>query len=156
MRSQRLTTLCTLAGLCVALTALPGCKKPRATVHGTVSFGNQKLTGGTVSFFGGPSVVGTGTIKSDGTYTVLDAPVGETTVTVTTPKRAMGPMAGGGKAPPGSKGMPKEFIPPGASEGAGPVNTGPPAPEKYADPEKSPLKFTVQKGDNTYDITLSP
>ena len=138
------------------MAGLPGCgKKPTATVKGKVTFMSKPLTGGTVAFFAADGRHAAGTIKSNGEYVVPDAPVGETTITVTTPKMPLGPMAGKMPKPPsGSKGMPKEMLPPDYEEGKkiGIV----PAPEQYGTPESSPLKYTVTVGEQNHDIDLKP
>jgi hypothetical protein len=144
-----------VAGLCLGLAGLSGCARQRATVTGKITFNNQALTAGTVSFVAAPNVLGTGVIKPDGTYTVADAPVGEVTVTVDTPKPMMGPMPGGmGKPPPGM-GMPADMQPPGGGDPLKAVRVVP-APEKYKTVESSPLKFTVKPGTQTHDIPLTP
>jgi hypothetical protein len=140
---------------CCLLTSLPGCaKRQRATVKGKITFMNKPLTAGTVAFVTSDGRHAAGTITFNGEYTVPDAPVGETTITVTTPKAPMGPMAKMPKPPTGSKGMPKEMLPPGYEEGKTVQIV--PAPEKYATPESSPLKYTVKPGEQTYDIDLKP
>jgi hypothetical protein len=155
LRWQRLVMLPAALGLCLALAGLSGCQKGRAVVKGKVTFNGVPLTAGTVSFMASPSRLGSGTINSDGTYTVADAPIGEVTVTVSTPPRRMGP-ARMDKPPPGMKGMPKEMLPPGYEEEGKKAGKMVPAPEKYGSFESSPLKYTVQKGEQTFDITLTP
>jgi hypothetical protein len=141
--------------LCLGLATLGGCARQRATVTGKVIFMNKPLTAGTVSFVAGPNLVGTGRINADGTYTVNDAPVGDVTVTVETPKMGIGPMAGMPKPPPGVQGMPAEMQPQGGGDSLKPVRVVP-APEQYKTAESSPLKYTVKPGNQTYDIPLTP
>jgi hypothetical protein len=144
-----------LAALGLSLSALAGCgSQERANVSGKVTFNNQPLTAGTVTFYAAPNLMGTGPIKSDGTYSIADAPVGDVTVLVITPK--LGPMMGISPKMPKGPGMPSEFMPPGAADpSAGPIKIVP-APEKYGSAETSPLKFNVLKGTQTYDIDLKP
>jgi hypothetical protein len=106
-----------------------------------------------VAFVASPNVTGSGQIKPDGTYTVNDAPVGDVTITVGTPVASMGPMSPV-KPPPGMGGMPADMRPPGDQSGT-PVSIVP-APDKYKSAETSPLKFTVQRGSQAYDIDLKP
>jgi hypothetical protein len=138
---------------CLALACLPGCGKPKATVKGKVTFNNQPLSAGSVAFIDGKGHTGSGTIKSDGTYVVNDAPVGDVTIAVETPRVPRGPV-NMAKPPPGVKGMPKEMLPPGYEEGK-PVRIVP-APEQYSKAETSPLKFTVQPGSQDHNIELKP
>jgi hypothetical protein len=145
------------AALCLSLTALAGCGPPaRAIVSGKVTFANQPLTVGTVTFYAADNIMGSGVIKPDGTYTVADAPVGDVTVLVVTPKNLGPTMAGRPDKPAaGGPGMPAEFRPPGADQGTVAVKIVP-IPEKYGSAESSPLKFSVQKGTQTYEIELMP
>jgi hypothetical protein len=154
MRIQRLVILCSLVICCLVLTCLPGCSKTkRVTVKGRVTFANQPLTAGTVAYVAADGRTGTGIIQPNGSYIVNDAPVGDTTITVVTPPRPMGPM-NMAQPPAGNKGMPKEMLPPGYEQGKA-VNVVP-APPKYAKVEESPLKFTVQPGSQDHDIELTP
>jgi hypothetical protein len=84
MRFRRPTTICLFAVFCLSLPFLSGCGKGRATVKGKVTFNSQPLTVGTVGFVCDGQTT-TGQIKPDGTYIVKDVPVGEATITVTTP-----------------------------------------------------------------------
>ena len=84
--------LLTAALLSVAL--LTGCGAgdvPRGSVSGKVTFNNQPLAAGQVIIIGADKHSGSAVIQPDGTYTVLDAPVGPTTVTV------LPPLVPGGK-----------------------------------------------------------
>jgi hypothetical protein len=157
MRVRCLPSICLVIILCLASACLSGCGKRQATVTGKVTFNGQHLTAGTVAFVGSGRT-GSGTIKSDGTYAVMDAPIGEVTITVQTPPPPQGGMGGmmGGKTkrPPGVPEMPKEMRPPG-DEGDKDVRIVP-APEKYNTVEKSPLKYTVQPGSQDYNIELKP
>lgn len=153
MRVKRFNRLFpVVAVVCLALAVVPGCKKGRATVKGKVTFNGQPVKAGTVSFYASPSVVGTGNINPDGTYEVKDAPVGEVTVTVSTPPPLVGPVQMG-KPPPGMK-MPTDMVPSGPNA-AKPVSYMP-IPDKYKARDQSPLKTTVNKGENDYDIKLTP
>lgn len=117
---------------------------------------NQPLTAGTIAFVAADGRGASGTITPKGEYTVPDAPMGETTITVTTPKVPMGPMAAMMPKPPsGNKGMPKEMLPPGYEEGGKPPKIIP-APEKYGKADTSPLKYTVKPGEQTFDVEMKP
>jgi len=132
----------------------------RAVVKGKITIGEKHLTAGTIAFFADGNRSGAGRIEEDGTYTVSDAPIGDVKVTVSVP--SIGGMAGmmGGKA------MPK---PPGGGVMKDPNDPGPGTPspsidpkkivqipEKYSKVETSGLTFKVEKGDNTFDIKLTP
>ena len=147
---------------CCVVVFTTGCTpdhKARGVVKGTVTKGKKPLTTGTVMFIGKNGITGSASINPDGTYVMNDAPLGECKVTVTVSALPMDPATRSrlkGKGP----AMP-----------AGPVNpeesSGPPPPPlavipkevvpidaKYSNPETSGLSFTVQKGEQTYNIDL--
>ncbi len=99
----------------------------RAPVKGSVSVaGKGPLTGGTITFISvaDSKRMGSGMVEPDGTYSVLDAPVGECKVIFDNShldpsgRKGMmsGPPAGGGAgAMMGMKGSPKAAAPPGSA-----------------------------------------
>lgn len=133
--------------------------KARGIVKGRVTSKGKPLTTGTVMFYNKNGITAQAHINTDGTYEMKDAPIGECQVTVTVPKLPMDPGTkarlkgtGGGpkmpemKAPEGYTGempsaptIPKEIVP---------------ADAKYEKTETSGLKFTVEKGEQTYNIDL--
>jgi hypothetical protein len=138
-----------------------GGKGATSSVSGKIMLNGQTpVTAGTVTFYpaeGAPVEKG---INSDGTYIITDIPAGEYTVTVETEsvKRAENaPVYGGGRGG-AEKGQEKQ--------GRGGMSPAPPdfqggtghyvkIPEKYGKKESTPLKTTIGKGKNTYDIPLS-
>jgi len=146
--------------LFILLLAGVGCgssNKARAKVKGRVKFFDKTLTCGTVAFIASDGRVGSGNIDFEGNYEVSDAPIGDTTITVTVPQGARGPAAGGSPKPP--PGVP-DMKPPGGLGGTPSPPIDPskivPIPAKYAQTETSGLKYTVEKGEQTKNITLSP
>jgi len=135
-----------------------GPTKAKAKVKGQVKFFDKHLTCGTVAFTTKDGRVGAANIDFDGNYEMSDAPVGEVTITVSVPKPARGPVQGGPAKPP--PGVP-DMRPPG---GIGGTSTSPmidPAkiveiPGKYESVDTSGLKYTVEMGDQTKNITLTP
>jgi hypothetical protein len=120
----------------IVLAAVVGCgKRNEASIHGNVTLDGKPLTTGNVSFHpvaGGP--VAYGTIQSDGTYKIFTGsvsglPAGEYRVTVVATEMLKKPAQG------------EEF---------GKLLT----PAEFGSPEKTPLKFQVQAGDNTIDIPV--
>jgi len=152
-----------------------GCGDAVGTVTGTVTYKDKPLPGGSITFLPKEGVAVNGTIEKDGTYRVDKVPVGEVKISIDTfasrtgasrpttggPPIAGGPPGGGG--PPKDRGgPPKDTLP----KDVDPKNFDPAAiekerdknvklPEKYLDPNKSGLTFTVQKGKQTHDIPLS-
>jgi len=140
-----------------ALVALAGCDSgpgPRAPVKGTVTFNDRPLTAGTISFFGPKNRVGSAPLMEDGSYEVLDAPVGEVTITITIPELSTGGIVG---VPAPSKPVPG--LPASPDQDPGKKRPGTVVvdiPQQYKKQETSPLKYTVNKGSNDYDIVLTP
>jgi hypothetical protein len=152
----RLGGLLLLIGFVSAL----GCgTKAKGVVKGQVTFNGKPLTAGNVIFTTKDNRSATATIDPSGNYTANDAPVGDCTVIVTVPKPMMTMPGMGAPKPP--KGIP-EMKPPGGGEGG----TGPPPmvdpsklvqiPEKYTKAETSGLSLKVVKGEQTFNITLTP
>lgn len=125
----------------------PG-QKERATVKGKVTFLKKPLTAGTITFNTSDNRTGSATIDPDGNYVMKDAPLGEVTITVSTPtmpvemkmkmKKSELPAeaTGGGMKPPY---MPDQVIS---------------IPEKYAKAETSGKTYKVVKGEQTHDVDL--
>jgi hypothetical protein len=143
--------------LCLLLVGCSGGKGARAKVTGKVKFFDKYLTSGTVAFTTADGRTGSANIDSEGHYEMYDAPVGEVTVTVTTPQaKGGGPAGGPPKPPPG--------VPPMRPPGEGGSTPPPPidpskivqVPTKYNDVKTSGLKYTVEKGTQEYNITLTP
>ncbi len=147
--------------LLVLVVALVGCADPnkaRAKVKGRVKFFDKYLTCGTVAFNAKDGRVGSGNIDFDGNYEVSDAPIGECTITVTVPRMSRGPAPSGPPKPP--PGVP-EMRPPGAIGGTNTTPAIDPSkiveiPSKYESVETSGQKYTVEKGEQTKDIVLTP
>jgi hypothetical protein len=114
---------CLLGLVAVAVVVVAGCDKgvKKVTVHGTISYNGQPLRSGMLMFSGPGGSPSGATIHSDGTFTITDVVPGEVIIYV---KEA--PQGSGG---PGASNEPK---PPPVS-----------LPDKYHDPEKSGLKYTI-------------
>jgi hypothetical protein len=143
------------------LAASAGCGvnyKAKAIVKGQVVFFDKKLTAGTVSFQTADGRSGAGNIDFNGNYTVTDAPIGQCKVTVAVPRLSgMPPGMRGPAKPPGN--MPPMRPPGGAdTDEASLIDPGKivQIPGKYASVDTSGLSFTVEKGEQTYNITLTP
>ena len=129
----------------LALAAASGCGPSNASVSGTVTFNNQPLPSGTITF---SSDVGSKPVKAapivDGKYTITDFPTGLAKVSVvTTP-----PPSGGGAPPPGVNAIP---VPSAAAPGK-----YVPIPQRYSTPDKSGLTYEVKGGEQTKDFPLTP
>jgi len=143
-----------LVGVCTA-SLLVGCgygvKEERlpetgATLTGTITYGNEKVHYAEVRAVSATSSA-IGAVGEDGRYKIENVPLGEVKLTVNT-DAAKGDYT--------SATMSKSYKGP---KGEGAVGGGAPPKfvsvhPKYADPEKSGLKTTIQAGSNTYDITI--
>lgn len=117
-----------------------------ATLEGTVKYGADQLQFAQVTVSGDGGTV-TGSVGEDGKYKIENVPVGEVKVAVNT-QAAMGQyqtavmQAGAYKGPEGKGGRQKVDV------------KMVQVPDKFADPNKSGLKTTVNKGANTYNIDI--
>jgi hypothetical protein len=111
-----------------------GTKDAKVTIRGTVSYKGQPLSGGMLKFVGRngapPSAA---PIQKDGTFTMSDVAVGEVNASIlATP---ISPDRSGAKT-------------------SNPKITPADLPEKYQDPEKSGLKYTITPDTRELDIKL--
>jgi hypothetical protein len=135
------------AGLALVLVlGLGGCNGPyTGEVSGTVKYKDKPLPGGEVFVYHPDGRTAFARIQEDGTYLIPAAPGGDVKVTVTTKK----PIPA----------VP-DFLNPGArnstrkSETVYPTGPYVPIPPKYGVLDTTPLKTTVNRGSQTYDIEL--
>jgi hypothetical protein len=135
-----------------------------ASVTGKVTYKGEPVPAGLVNFIPktqGPSA--TGSLSSDGTYSITDAPAGDFTVTVDTeylnPDKKTQAYPGAGKAGAGATSSPM----PGGGGTSSPM-PGPAAvkaggkyvkiPAKYADVKQSTLTAKLNAGKQTEDFKL--
>jgi hypothetical protein len=157
----RAACLLLLASLVVASAGCGPSQKGRGVVKGNVKFFDKHLTAGTVLFISKDGVLtGSGNIDFDGNYSVSDAPLGPCTVLVKVPHTSNTPGGAKGamKPPPGVKPVKMPGSEGGEASDEPLIDTSKivQIPGKYSSPETSGLSFTVEKGENTYNITLSP
>jgi len=145
--SKRILRVRATLGLCCSVCFLISCgdtagriqpiPETGATLTGTVTFRKETVRIGTVIVAGGTGA--TGEITEDGRYTVNNVPLGEVTIAIN-----MGPAQGKlmGKAMSRQKGDKT------------PLPKIPPIPGKYTDPASSPIKTTINKGENTFNIVI--
>jgi len=125
-----------------------GPSKATGTVAGKISYKGETLGGGRIDFMtpDGNWANSSG-IGEDGTYRIVDVPVGTVKITIETKSV----QALSGKGPPGKFTPPKDTpAPPQFSKGGKYVKI----PEIYADRDKTPLTYEVTKGTQTHDIEL--
>jgi hypothetical protein len=149
--------------LVLGVLTLVGCApdyRARAVVSGKVTMGKRALPSGTVTFYGPNNVTSTATIDENGNYTMNDAPIGEVTITVTVPTP---PQMGAG----GIKGTVEKWKKTAGGdpskdptgENSGIMFSKMPTnfvriEEKYSKPDTSPLRYKVEKGEQTHNIEL--
>ena len=136
--------------LFIGVLGLSGCgqNEKMVKVTGKVTLNKQPVTSGSVSFVGEP-FAGNAPIKPDGTYELLEAPVGkELAISVRTAPGGPGPKSG----PVAPKGVDLTGMMAPEAKGKG-VRI----PMKYSDPKASGLKYTPTSDSvNTHDIDLVP
>jgi hypothetical protein len=131
----------------------------RGIVRGKVTFAGGGVAGATVAFTTSDNRNGVALTNEKGEYEMKDAPLGECTVTISSPKVSpeMRMMGSKMKMPEAPKGMSMPDQPEGAKEIPKlDFKKLKPLPDKYEKTETSGLKFTVQRGEQTYDIPLVP
>jgi hypothetical protein len=133
------------SALLVLLAAL-GCSSGSATVSGKVTYKGEPLPAGSVAIYGANGRVQSGPIAGDGTYTIAKAPVGDVKMTVVTPNPSPETRQGKrGRDP---------IKHPGAADAA-PIKVVP-IPDRYKEPDKSGLNFTLKSGEQTINLDLTP
>jgi hypothetical protein len=142
--------------LFLALLAGLGCGSSTGTVTGKVTFNGQPVTSGSVVFHGADGRVDSGLLDTQGNYTITRAPVGTVKVAVMAAKSSTKVVGGGAPpGPPAGKGKLKQG--PDSTEKPIPATVEKsPIPERYYDPEKSGLVYTVTSGTQVIDIDLKP
>jgi hypothetical protein len=146
-------------GLVVGLLLLAAGCASKGTISGKVTYKDQPVKGGTLSFVTQDGHAYDGNIEKDGTYRVDKVPPGPVRISVVanTPP----PVSGGGRGgPPGGGGPPPGVLPPGVPN---PYDRGNPEDytkmdqrdvAKYKDPDKSGLTYDVTAGGQEHDIPL--
>jgi hypothetical protein len=181
---QRLTlrsARAALAGLLFLAACGCGGSGGKGTVTGTVTLDGQPLPAGKIAFMPAEGAGVSADIR-DGAYTATDVPTGEVKVIVEThslkplvdqakgaapkwapkgvgaPKMPASTPAAGTQIPPEAK----EYFEKQQRQAAEAAQFAKdlaarfrPVPDRYGDPSRSGLSFTVKSGNNTYDVPLS-
>jgi hypothetical protein len=149
MRIRRTSRLSLIASFGFVF-LLTGCRgnsdrPPLGRVSGKVTYNGKPVTAGSVIFTpangGSGGHVATGHIESDGSYTLTTfdtgdgAVLGQHVVTVESREKLDGP--------PMDKQGRITYVPPKMT-----------VPSKYTNPEKTPLRYTVEAGGKTIDLEL--
>jgi hypothetical protein len=147
--------------LFLGVLTLSGCGpdyKARAAVKGKVTMGKMPLPNGTIMFYGSSGVTASAVIE-DGNYNMPDAPIGDVTITIVVPA-APPPVPGGlkGQVEKWKKTAGGNSNDP-SGENSGIMFSKMPTTsikieDKYAKPDTSPLKFKVERGEQTHNIEL--
>lgn len=139
------------------LLAAVGCGSRAASVSGKITYRNNPLHGGTVTFYG-PGETGwtkTSTIGDDGSYKLDQVPKGSARITVETKTAKANPIAKQ-KMPKMPKGGPPEGLehsPFGQMQKQS-TDKFVMIPEKYKDPNQSGLTYEVTSGKQEHNIDL--
>ncbi|OAI39061.1 hypothetical protein AYO40_06130 [Planctomycetaceae bacterium SCGC AG-212-D15] len=143
MRTSRLIRLISALAL---VSLMVGCGEPTGFVSGEVRFAGAPLPYGQITMFreDGRSA---SSVIDNGYYEIHKVPVGTVTITIQS------------LPPPPMRTM---MYRPDGSEGAGTAPAMPEKlkqrriPERYRDPTKSGLALTIEGGEQTHDIDLTP
>ncbi|MCI0463444.1 MAG: hypothetical protein L0Z62_41430 [Gemmataceae bacterium] len=128
---------CALGLAAVVLVPVSGCGGARkVTVSGTVAYKGQKLSSGFLQFVGPEGAYSGSSIQADGSYIITDVVPGEVKVGVQPTPQGSGSSSSGDK--------------PGADPKAVPVEL----PERFRDPEKSGVKYTITPDTRELHIDL--
>jgi len=140
----------------LALVLFAGCSKSKGTITGKVTLKDgTPVPVGNITFWGADNrPAGGSQLKSDGTYNIADAPVGDVKVTIETPPPRMGPV--NMPKPPEGMSMPKEMLPKEGGDAADPTKKVVPVPAKYKTAGDTPLTYTIVKGTQEKNFTLEP
>ena len=138
----------------LGLMTLAGCGKQTSEVRGTVTVGGEKVSSGNIVFIGEDGRVDSSVI-TDGTYTMLKAPIGKVKITVasTAPSGASRGQAGN------IAGLPPELKEKAASAVKGSsvpasAKKGVQVPTKYSDEKTTDLTYEVKSGKQEHNIDL--
>lgn len=122
--------------LFITMIFISGCGRKTATVKGKIIYQTKPIHLGQISFVNGKGDSASGTINSDGTYVVHNAPRGSVIAVIVSVESDGGQTRLDGPAPaklPKSKSL---------------------VPVKYNTPETSDLKFDISSNSQTIDIEL--
>lgn len=139
---------CCGSGLLLGLLLLPlaiGCGgQAKGTVSGKVTYQGRPLSSGIVSFVPESGAPHYADIQSDGSYRMVNAPVGPVKIGVQSkPKQSASPSA---RMPRNPQDYGKLEADMNQKESI--------LPDQYTDPNKSGLTYTVKKGKQPFDIEL--
>jgi hypothetical protein len=122
--------------------ALLGCGPSVTEVSGRVTFKDRILSSGSVTFERQDGESSSSAIAPDGSYLIENAPLGPVKIAV-----ASHPLV-----PPGLIKSPGQ-----AEDRRGDLKDGADKiPDRYQDPQKSGLTYTVERGSHTFNIDLKP
>lgn len=135
---------------CMLVFLLAGCGRNTGDVSGKVTYQGKPLVCGSVQFAGSDGQPRLSAIDKEGNYSLKNALAGENRILVFSldPRREAEAARRNRMNNPG-KPIEEPSVDPELSKRWFPI------PEKYSDPQKSDLVFTIQAGKmNTYDIDL--
>ncbi len=154
--SRRIHGCVRRCGWMVLLLLLAGCSSSNGTITGKVTYQGKPLPSGTVTFVpekGGSAVVG---VIQDGEYKATKVPTGPAKIAVITSSTSAPPDYIAQMRPPAEL-MEKAGMDKSAAESAksaSPSQQAPSLPEKFKDPDKSGLTYTVKSGTQVHNIDL--
>ena len=133
--------------LCLVFLVMGGCSTPSDTsgnvVTGVVTYGEDPVWEGKITFLGPDNRVASSAIESDGSFRILNAPLGKVRVAVTNYPTTF------------QDAVPSEADPmPGQASCVVPVRHLLAVPKRYADPSYSGMTVQIEPGEQRLDIRL--
>jgi hypothetical protein len=141
----------------VSLLVLAGCsaqagREGHAWIKGKITFQNKPLSGGSIHFFQDQEKVGSTMIRPDGSYTA-EIPLGQVKVAIETVSVKYQDREAILKIMK-ENGYDVDQRKPNSPAFTAPKGTYVDIPERFSDPEKSGLEYTVVRGQQTWDFEL--
>jgi hypothetical protein len=131
-----------------------GCAARTSEIAGEVTYHGQPLTRGTVTVFCQDGRIYASLIDQEGRYRITGVPAGTHRLGVRTHPVIPNGFARPQQLPP-TKDAP-QLLDPRAIKSPAERDAHVPIPERYSDPDQSGLSCTAARGQQTYDIHLTP
>jgi hypothetical protein len=131
-----------------------GCGEKKGDVSGTITYHGKPLTVGNISFMDANNQVLGASPVTEGKYAMVKVPVGPVRIVIASTRRpgstVQHPLLKAKDRPNNPKKGKSEDRPLAEDHSNSVISI----PEKYSNPDRSGLTYTVQPGENTFDVDL--